>query len=863
MDSPLSIDSVPSSSTPSAWYPDVPLTPKVLEKRNCCYVQADVVPTEGATVTETHGTLSFHDSGSAVNVGYDLPYDISSGKDQTANSDLSEFLSRPVRIASFNWAEADVVGTTRSFSPWRLFFDNARVKFKINNFAFLQCKLKVKILINGTPFYYGRMIAAYQPLPSFTPSRITIDAGNRHLIPVSQRPHLWVTPQDENAGEMSLPFFWPRNWLNVQQGGDFTDMGRLDFINYTLLRSANGVSSTGVTVSVYAWAEDVKLSGPTIGLALQSDEHEVQADEYGQGPVSGVASAIASGATWFEKIPIIGRFATATRIGASAVSGIASLFGWTNVPVIADVQPYKPTAFAALASSEIGFPLEKLTLDPKNELTVDPSVCGVSGEDEMLISSIVQRQSYLTSTEWATTDAVDKILFTGKVNPRQYDTGSGSNPNVYLTPLYWGTLPFRSWRGDIIYTFRVVKSPFHKGRIRITYDPAGIVGSNIITDATTGNVVTTVMMDLSGDAEAELVIPYQQSLAFMENLDATNSSSLQWTTSSTPNFAYNNTQDNGTITLRVLTALTAPVVAAPLTIQVFVRAGPTFEVANPRPLPRNLSVFSVQSDEHSEEHTSDELVMGKMPDTEDNKYLINFGQNIKSFRQLLRRSSLVSISTLTSAADSSFYTARKQVSKIPGYYGYDPNGINSAKGLVVPASNFNFNYSYICPLTWLLPGYVAYRGSAIWTFNASAKEPITSVRAIRGNTLYDTASSFEAVNSFTSGTNSYNARVFMEGTQNGCSAQGLTNQLTNAGLSLLLPNQSNYRFCTTNPVTATSPSALDGSSGDILRLDMDGINVNTTPITLWSYHAIGTDFSAIFFLNVPTFVLYSANPTAN
>nr|ULF99967.1 MAG: hypothetical protein 2 [Marnaviridae sp.] len=785
--------------------------------------------------------------------------------DQTSNSDLSEFLSRPVRIASFNWAEADVVGTTRSFSPWRLFFDNARIKFKINNFAFLQCKLKVKVLINGTPFYYGRMIAAYQPLPTFTPTRITVDAGNRHLIPLSQRPHMWITPQDECAGEMTLPFFWPRNWLNVQVAQDFTDMGVLDFVNYTLLRSANGVSSTGVTVSIYAWAEDVKLSGPTIGLALQSDEHiEVQGDEYGEGPVSGIASAIASGATWFEKIPIIGRFATATRIGASAVSGIASLFGWTNVPVIADVQPYKPTAFTALASSEIGFPLEKLTLDPKNELTVDPTVCGVSGEDEMLISSIVQKQSYLTTTTWATTDAVDKILFTGKVNPRQYDTGSGSNPNVYLTPLYWGSLPFRSWRGDIIYTFRIVNSPFHKGRVRITYDPAGTSGSNITTDAATGNVVTTVMMDLSKDTEAELVIPYQQSLAFLENLDSVSAAGTQWTISASPAFAYNSLHDNGTITVRVLTALTAPVVAAPVNIQVFVRGGPTFEVANPRPLPRNMSVFAVQSDEHSEEHENNiPLTMGTLPPVEDNKYLINFGQNIKSYRQLLRRSSLASISVFSSASDVNYYTARKQITKIPGYYGYDPKGINSAKGIVAPGSNFNFNYCYITPLTWLLPGYVAYRGSTVWTFNASSTQPIPSVRAIRANTLYDTADAFESVVTLTAGTRNADARALTESTQNGCSAQGLTNQLTNAGLSLLLPNQSNFRFCSTNPLFATGPSGTDGSNGDVMRLDMDGINLNTNPITLWSYHSIGTDFSAVFFLNVPTYVLYSVTPVAN
>jgi hypothetical protein len=324
----------------------------------------DALGTSTTTLsTTTHETVSFMDSASGMFAGYNESYDGISAMDQTENIDFVKFLSRPVRIGNFTWNEADAVGTSHVFNPWSLYFSDARVKYKLNNFAFIQCKLKIKVLINASPFYYGCMYMGYQPLPNLTPSTIFNDPGTRYLIPYSQRPHIWINPQHSEAGEMTLPFFYQQNFINAQSNQSMLDMGQLTFLNYTTLQSANGVAGSGVSVAIYAWAEDVKLSGPSIGLATQS--LELQSDEYGNGIVSSTATAIASAAKWFTNVPVIGRFATATQIGASAISTIATMFGFTNVPVICDVVPYKPSPFPDFASTEIGFPVDKLTLDPK------------------------------------------------------------------------------------------------------------------------------------------------------------------------------------------------------------------------------------------------------------------------------------------------------------------------------------------------------------------------------------------------------------------------------------------------------------------------------------------------------------------
>lgn len=822
-------------------------------------LQADVtVTTQPQNASIQRETVAFHDEAAGMHAGLNVDYDGISAMDQTENIDFLKFLSRPVRIGSFTWNETDAVGTSHTFNPWNAYFTDARVQYKLNNFAFIQCKLKVKVLINASPFYYGSMYMGYQPLPTLTPSTIVNDAGTRYFIPYSQRPHIWIYPQGNEAGEMTLPYFNNQNWINAQSASAMTSMGQLTFLNYTTLQSANGATGSGVTISIYAWAEDVKLSGPSIGLSVQSDE-------YGDGAVSGPATAVANAASWFEDIPVIGPFATATRIGASAVSSIAKLFGWTNVPVISDSQPFRPDAFPKLASTEIGFPVEKLTLDPKNELTVDPKVIGLEDTDEMVIAHLASRESYLTTATWASSNAVDTILFSANVNPFQFDNDAGSpSAKLYMTPMGWIASLFEHWRGDIIFRFKVICSPFHKGRLRISFDPAGYTAENILTDAVSNNVVFTSIVDLGDNADVEFRVPYQQATAFLVTRNNYSSTGIQWSTSASPTFAYSPTYDNGTISVRVLTQLTAPIASTSVSILVFARAAENFEVANPRTVPQ-ISTFQVQADCYTESDFTTTQILGTgKRDPHADRYLINFGESVKSLRQLMRRSSLVGVDTFTTDTSHDYVIMQKRFTKIPPDYGYDPGGIHSAKGLVVTGSNFPFNYVSKTPLNWIMPAFIAYRGSTIWTFNLDAVSPVGHVRVFRSNQSGVPVAL--TVNTQAKGTVSANAAFFLANCDSGAAGQALTNQNTNAGLSVLCPNYGRFRFQSTSLVNASVPGARDDSQFDefVLEAAADGVSgPKNTGMKLWSYNSIGTDFGLHFFLNVPTLTSYASVPTPN
>lgn len=303
-------------------------------------------PTEGAVPVstasgETMQTASFFDETSGEFLSFPEPTSSVFKEDAQMGVDLGNFLSRPTLIKTFSWLESGFGET--SFDPWTLFLSNAQIKNKLNNFAFLQGNLKLKVVMNAAPFYYGALLMAYTPLPNFATS---IASTPNKYIAWSQRPHIWIYPQNNAGGELSLPFLYPENFVDLTSAADVATLGSIKLLQYTTLASANGATSNGVTIQIYAWMENPVLTGPTVKLALQSG------DEYGNGPISAPATAVAHWSKYLSKVPYIGRLAKATGIGASAVSQVAKLFGWTNVPVIEDVKPMKNLPWHDLSSAQ-------------------------------------------------------------------------------------------------------------------------------------------------------------------------------------------------------------------------------------------------------------------------------------------------------------------------------------------------------------------------------------------------------------------------------------------------------------------------------------------------------------------------------
>jgi hypothetical protein len=780
---------------------------------------------------------------------------------------LADFLSRPVLISSVTWAEVDAVGTKITLEPWRLFFDTPTIKYKLNNWAFVRCNLHVRVVFNASPFYYGSSMINWRPLQGLSPSYIYDDGTPKRMIPFSQMPgRVMIEPQHPEDVEMVLPFFWPVNFLRCEKATDFTNMGLLYLNIINALQSANGTVGTGITLKFYAWATEVSLSGPSVGLSMQDGNM----DEYGMdGPISKPASAIANIAARLGNIPIIGRFATATQIGASAVGHIAKLFGFTNVPVISDQAGFQPRALPPIATTDIGFPFEKFTVDSKNELTIDHSSVGLDSLDELPVASLVQRESFLTSFSWSSATAADTLLFTSAVTPTLFDSTAVPNQTLYMTPMCWLATMFDYWRGDVIFRFRVVCSKFHRGRLKISYDPDGYAGLNVTTDQSS-HLIMTKIVDINEDTNVEFRVPYQQYVAWCSTSagNTMTPATRRWGSSG---FKHVRGETNGSLAITIQTMLTAPVDISVVHVQVYVRGAENMDFASPSTVtfggltPAEIQDGEIPVSDEIKNLSSTDIISvssGKISSPVDHLYLTYMGERIASLRVLLRRQCKIYTHATASDSIQDYVIRSLTLGRIPASVGYTTWGLNAAKGLIVPANTFGFNWNRPNYLSYIAPAFRCNRGSVNWTsnFDMGSEMPVQHFTVIRDKVATNIGSAYSQANIGNFSAN--NAFWFANSRSTGSGAL-VANGATSNAANWQMPFYSSRKFAF-NDLNSLCITSGEFSTVDYWTAEWSTSGTHgTDPVgaKLHLYAGAGTDFDLMYFLHVPTYGVLSGNPT--
>jgi len=645
------------------------------------------------------------------------------------DAQLGSFLSRPILIKEFSWQQG--LSFFETFDPWSEFFNNPRNINRISNFNLMRSRLCVKFLVNGNGFYYGRLVASYNPLPGT--DQVTVNRGlniKQDVIGASQRPHIYINPTECQGGSLCVPFFHYQNALKVPEA-QWSEMGAMTLQTLNTLRNCNGAATVDsfVTVSVFAWAENVDLSVPT---SQNPSTITPQSDEYGVTPVSAVASTVARVAGALTTAPVIGPFAKATQIAAKGVGSVASLFGMSRPAVIDPIQIYKPEYVGGLANTNVPDGTNKLSLDVKQEVTVDPTVTGVGSADEMTLKSVAMRESYYTTFAWDQTGGVKSgpgyKLFQTQVMPTVYQTfGSGQNMEYHNVPAGMAALPFKYWGGSMEFRFQIVSSNFHRGRIRVAWDPCNLDGG---TNSTDYNTMYTKVVDIADMRDFTFKVGWGREYSF---LPVQNPMQL-YDGLPLPTFADGPTAPavlqqvlgNGTLSVFIVNDLTVPnsdpAIDASVEVNVFVSMCDDIRLAEPTDNAlRSITYFvptatvTPQSDEgtalvqeSAPVSTDVSVAVGAVGATSDHTMDVFFGEEITSIRQLLKRYNLHSAtSTGTLANESEGFTMKLKMPDFPYYNGYNPEG-------PAVSVNGNFAYSHMTMLNYFTPAYAAYRGGLRW-----------------------------------------------------------------------------------------------------------------------------------------------------
>lgn len=779
--------------------------------------------------------------------------------DGTQDLQLGSFLARPTLIHTLAWTTASSGVTLATFKPWQLLLSSTAIKKKLDNFAFLRGTLHLKTVVNGTPFQYGSMRLCYSPLEGIVPEKLRTNAvsDGPYLVPYSQQPGYFINPSANAGGEMACPFILHKNWLDITDNTEVANMGTCRLNLYYPLALAVSGGTTTVTLQTYAWIENLELMASTSKLTLQGDE-------YVEGPISGPATAVAKVAAQLTTVPVIGKFARATQIGAGALASVARVFGYTNAPVIEDVKMIVPSAGPQLASAEIGTPVQKLTLDPKQELSIDPSLHGCGDQDELSMAFIKKKESYFGIGIWQTSDAVGTQLFNARVNPAQVDqvevvngTSSVVAVRAYHTPLsYYGHL-FKHWRGGLKLRMRIICTKFHKGRLLIQYDPRG----DITASQPAENTVYTHIVDIGEVDNLEFEIPYHQDTAWLKT-DHTLTENWSLGNSKPPRLGI----DNGVFTVRVLTALTAPA-SGSIALQFFISGADDFEYANPverivskydaqETIP---SFFSVQGKDKVEIDRT-YVCFGTPAKADPGRYGMNFGECVSSLRSLLHRSAVV-CSTCTSELDTNSCNFYSQTNAImPFTPGYDPASPYTANKIVAASGTAPYAFCLMHHVPWIAGCFLGYRGGAniVFTPDAIAQTSMSDLRVYRSTGARTAVSRyFEKTSTANTAAAGVRAYAFNGGSinKNGVSGMAMTATRTNGSLSFYIPDNKRYNFSVVSPTTYMVGSSTDGTDTQgavtqlVLRTDSSSSTIGPTFHTEMGG---GPDFTCLFFLCTPT-----------
>lgn len=807
---------------------------------------------DGTILRQQQQNLMFADAGMADTLVVPM---VSYRPDCDTSAHLGSFLERPVAISTFSWAEGSTTTNQLQFKPWDLFFNSPAIKRKIQNYARLRAKLHLKFVVNASPFYYGGMRICYCPMDGGF--RDTIESTSGEQIKFSQMPGDFLYPQDMTSMELELPFLWPHSWLNLTKKSDFETMGQITYLLYSQLRSANGVSGSNVTITCFAWATDVELAGLTTGLVLQSDEYD------DNGIISGPATAIANVAQKLSDTPVIGKLARATEIGARAVGGIASLFGYSNPPVINDVHGFVPKSFHAFSSVETGMPMDKLTLDPKNEITVDKTVTGASSEDELVISHFCARKSFVTGTLWTDAHAPGTQLFHIPVTPRNYSsTGAVSQSILNETPASHVCSMFSQWRGGMIYTLRFIKTRYHTGRVQISWDPQQ---QPMDTDANTTTM--TRIVDLQLESEVSFMVPFKAQDPWLKTDNIANN----WAITPAGSISVDPVSFNGYLRVTVVNELTGPASAQEIDILIFANTAPDFQVSVPNELP-DWSFLTVQSQE--EDQLVDVAQVTMPPDTN----AVTVGETIASLRTMLHRTSFYHREFMGNpfSADGVYYTKGaytlvNYVPRFPVEYGYSTEAVNYATGIIAPTKN-QFQYSPSHPINWITNCFVGYRGSIVHQYNLIANGSVlpdeVAVERDPRSHILDTAPR-QAINRFSVGTNTSQASTLSRvptstqlNVKRGVIGQrgmAITNSNTQSAISVVTPQYSKWKFRPAYVKRRDIVSGISEKESIKVAVTMRAGSTTTTADDGWpilsTYISGGVDFDPIYFVCVPS--LYS------
>jgi hypothetical protein len=859
------------------------------------YSQSSAVEKEGQTDTTNEVEENVHFADAEIETDLmlgNMKIDSSYNDGYQDNGNLVNFLSRPVNIYTITWLPDSVTPFFDVINPWELFLSDARVVNKIETFKLLHGTLKIKIVVNGSPYHYGRVFVGVRPtaydnntvdVDPATPVTTTnyYDTGLAAHKPYtaaqtlySQRPHVFVDPATNQPSHIDWPFFSSANYLDLTNTTWIDRMGRLEIWELNTLRHNNGASDP-LTINFYAWMENVTLTGLTQVEPAFSQSSNVKSggksgkkltnsngkDEYAKsGILSTPASALSSYAGYFTNIPYIGKYAMATKMAAGSIADIARLFGFARAPIINDVTTVRPQFLSNMANYSGGDALIKLSFDPKQELTVDPSTVGLAQDDQMSFGYICKKEALVDKTVWASSYTPGQYFYAIKVNPLVAPkNGTTSSAVTWQTPVSFVARPFKYWTGSLCYRFQIVASAFHRGRIAVVYEPS------VSTDVTLRyNSRYVHILDLAEAKDFKVEVKWSQSLTYLYVSGNSTSDTEQGVNA----FVFSDFACNGTLSLVVVNELASAETIANVDINVYISAGDDFQVQDPVTALSNYAYSNgvltpgppassqseiITKDENMPEQDTCYIINGSHTPVNPSRNLVYFGEQVVSVRSLLKR--YCYHRTLTRIDLASGTTQLNEYNMFSYPVGPGVTYGSSVAGDLTGTLSIPFN---VCAMTYIRyfgQAYIGWRGGIRYKAIVDTYYDHAILRVVRSSQPLGAETFYNPVlkDNPTVTPRLTNQRILGSGSSRAVAGTLVGHSSVNPSLEFELPFYSPFKYAETNMPNADISNQMREDGSYYLSVEHTPEDSQSN-MMVHMYSSVGEDFTFFFFIGAPPLV---------
>lgn len=531
---------------------------------------------------------------SGAMVGTNIAHDVVSSMSQTnarlsvadasrvpgaAGDSTSMYFERPVLITSGEWTPAPFTGLT---SPLTVILAKDTVRRKLQNFTLIKFDIEIEIDVVGNPFNYGQMIAAWVPYTRYDDiTKINpLGIGSIELALMTQRQHVLLDVSVSTTKTLVIPFYWPYEYFNMLTD----DPDQFGFLEYGVMNELRHVSGGDPLVSFMIRARLVNcevcvntyqaigsLPGMEVQAKFKKHGRYHKGNEKPEGAISSAASRMADFA--HAVAPILGPGAIATESAMDVAAAAFAAIGLSHPRSNEDSTRIANNPFGNMSNHNAVQDAYTLALDAENEVTYSAAAAGLM-EDEMSFDTIMKKETFIGTIEWDQTVPIGSTLAWIPVEPMKVVSDSFlTDRNVAIPMAYVGQM-FSYWTGSISFRFQFIASQFHRGRVRIYHEPRFWDGTS--AERWTANQLAVI--DITEEKDFTIEVDWCQANAWALNRRLQEKINPIYFT---PPAQSDLIECNGVIAIDVVNRMTIPdpAVVAPVTINIFAKAGPDFRYA--------------------------------------------------------------------------------------------------------------------------------------------------------------------------------------------------------------------------------------------------------------------------------------------